>query len=138
LIFGWQHFIYADYIATLIPAWMPARLFLAYFTGCAFITAGTAIITNIQARLSATLLGFMFLLWVVLLHGSRCAASPYNKDECTSLFVALALGGGSFVVALAMSKSRPDAATPPDPSAVQPQATACRQTLLLGRRKAIK
>jgi hypothetical protein len=79
LIFAWQHFIYADYIATLIPAWMPARLFLASFTGCAFITPGAAIITNIQARLGATLLGFMFLLWVVLLHGRRYAAAPRNK-----------------------------------------------------------
>jgi hypothetical protein len=103
-----------------------------------FVPASASAGVKINARLGATLLGFMFLLWVVLLHGPRCAVSPHNKDEWTSLFVALMLGGGAFVVALAMSKSRPDAATPPDPSSVQPQATACRQSLLVGRRKAIK
>jgi uncharacterized membrane protein len=41
LIYGLQHFLYASFIATLIPAWMPARLFPAYFTGVAFIAAAT-------------------------------------------------------------------------------------------------
>jgi uncharacterized membrane protein len=61
LIFGVQHFMYAPYIATLIPAWMPAHLFLTYFTGAAFIAAAIAIATGIQARLGAGLLGLMFL-----------------------------------------------------------------------------
>jgi len=60
LIFGVQHFMYAPYIATLIPAWMPAHLFLAYFTGVAFIAAAIAIASGIQARLGAVLLGLMF------------------------------------------------------------------------------
>jgi uncharacterized membrane protein len=62
LIFGVQHFMYAPYIATLIPAWMPAHLFLAYFTGVAFIAAAIAIASGIQARLGAVLLGLMFFL----------------------------------------------------------------------------
>jgi uncharacterized membrane protein YphA (DoxX/SURF4 family) len=53
LIFGVQHFMHAPYIATLIPAWMPAHLFLAYFTGAAFIAAAIAIASGIQARLGA-------------------------------------------------------------------------------------
>ena len=63
VIFGWQHFDVASFIATLIPAWMPARLFLAYFTGGAFIAAGVAIGANVQARLGAAWLGIMFLLY---------------------------------------------------------------------------
>ena len=113
LIFWLAAFYLRHYIATLIPAWMPARRFLASFTAFAFISPGAPIIANIQARLGASFLGFMCPLWVVLLHGPRCGAAPHNKDEWTSLFVALALGSGSFVVALAMSKGRPDAATPP-------------------------
>jgi uncharacterized membrane protein YphA (DoxX/SURF4 family) len=106
LIFGVQHFMYAPYIATLIPAWMPAHLFLTYFTGAAFIAAAIAIATGIQARLGAGLLGLMFLLWTVLLHAPRVFAHIHNKDELTSLFVALAMSGGSFMVAGAVSKSR--------------------------------
>ena len=106
LIFGVQHFMYAAYIATLIPAWMPAHLFLAYFTGVAFIAAAIAIASRIQGRLAAQLLGLMFLLWTVLLHAPRVFAHIHNKDELTSLFVALAMSGGSFIVAGALSKSR--------------------------------
>jgi uncharacterized membrane protein YphA (DoxX/SURF4 family) len=106
LIFGVQHFMYAPYLATLIPAWMPAHLFLAYFTGTAFIAAATAIASGIQARLGAALLGLMFLLWTVLLHTPRVFAHIHNQDELTSLFVALAMSGGSFIVAGAVSKSK--------------------------------
>jgi uncharacterized membrane protein YphA (DoxX/SURF4 family) len=104
VIFGVQHFMYADFIATLIPAWMPARLFLAYFTGCDLIVAGVAIVAKKQARLAAALLGVMFLLWVILLHAPRVAAALHNGDELTSLFVALAMAGGSFIVVSAMPR----------------------------------
>ena len=106
LIFGVQHYMYAPYIATLIPAWMPAHSFLTYFTGTAFIAAAIAITSGIQARLGAALLGLMFLLWTVLLHAPRVFAHIHNKDELTSLFVALAMSGGSFIAAGAVSKTR--------------------------------
>ena len=53
IIFGVQHFMYAQYIAFLIPNWMPAHLFLAYFTGTAFIAAGAAIAVHIFSRLAS-------------------------------------------------------------------------------------
>jgi hypothetical protein len=52
------------------------------------------------------LLGLMFLLWTILLHAPRVFAYIHNKDELTSLFVALAMSGGSFIMAGAVSKSR--------------------------------
>jgi hypothetical protein len=45
-------------------------------------------------------------LWTVLLHAPRVFAHIHNKDELTSLFVALAMSEGSFIVAGAVSKSR--------------------------------
>jgi hypothetical protein len=44
--------------------------------------------------------------WTVLLHATRVFAHIHNKDELTSLLVALAMSGGSFIVAGAVSKSR--------------------------------
>lgn len=107
LIFGWQHFLYAEYIASLIPAWIPWRLFWDYFFGCAFIAAGIAMIIKVQARVGAALLGLMFLLWVVVLHAPRSIAAFNNGGEWASLFVALGLSGGSFIIAATMSKSGP-------------------------------
>jgi uncharacterized membrane protein YphA (DoxX/SURF4 family) len=106
VIFGIQHFLYAQYIAFLIPKWMSAHLFLAYFTGVAIIAAGLAIATHIFSRLASNLLGLMFFLWVVTLHAPRVIAKPHNADELTSLFVALAFSGASFLLAAYSSKSR--------------------------------
>ena len=57
LVFGVQHFLYARFIATLVPAWIPGRLFWAYFIGVAFVAAALSIATQTAARLSAILLG---------------------------------------------------------------------------------
>jgi uncharacterized membrane protein YphA (DoxX/SURF4 family) len=99
LIFGWQHFEYAAYLATLIPSWLPAHLAWIYFTGAGFIFAGASIATKILGRLAATFLGLMFFLWVVILHAPRVYASLHNADEWSSFFVALAMAGASFLIA---------------------------------------
>ena len=104
VIFGIQHFMYAQFIAFLIPKWMPAHLFLAYFTGTALIAAGVAIAVHIFSRLASMLLGLMFFLWVLTLHTPRVIASPHNTDELVSLFVALAFSGASFLLAAYSSK----------------------------------
>ena len=105
-VFGVQHFLYAAYVATLVPSWIPWHLFWTYVAGVAFLSAGLAITTGIMASLAATMLGTMFFLWVVLLHGPRIARTLYNGDEWTSGFVALAMSGGSLLVALRERKNR--------------------------------
>ncbi len=104
IVFGAQHFMYAAFIATLIPAWIPLHLFWVYLTGTGLIVAGLSIATGILAPLASIGLGIMFLLWFLLLHTPRVAASPRNGDEWTSAFVALAVSGGSFLLASSFSK----------------------------------
>jgi uncharacterized membrane protein YphA (DoxX/SURF4 family) len=106
IVFGAQHFMYAAFIATLIPAWIPVHLFWVYVTGTGFIVAGLSIASGILAPLASMGLGTMFLLWFLLLHAPRVVASPRNGDEWTSAFVALALSGGSFIFAAAL-RERP-------------------------------
>lgn len=99
IVFGIQHYRAIDFIASLVPAWLPGHVFWAYLTGTGFIAAGIAIAINVRARLGATLLGVMFLLWVLLLHLPRSVAAWSNGAEWTSLFVALGLSGGAWIVA---------------------------------------
>jgi hypothetical protein len=68
-------------------------------TGAGFIATAAALATKILARLATTVLGLMFFLWVVTLHAPRVYASLHNGDEWSSLFVALAMAGGSFLLA---------------------------------------
>jgi uncharacterized membrane protein YphA (DoxX/SURF4 family) len=99
LVFGIQHLMYGAFVATLIPKWIPGHLFWAYFVGGAFIAAALAIVSGKLAPLAATLLGTMFFLWVVMLHAPRVVGALHNANEWTSLFVALAMSGGSWIVA---------------------------------------
>jgi uncharacterized membrane protein YphA (DoxX/SURF4 family) len=75
------------------------HLFWTYFAGAGFIATGLATVTNIYARLASFMLGVMFLLWVLVLHAPRAIAAWHNGDEWTSLFVALAMCGASFILA---------------------------------------
>lgn len=98
--FGIQHFMYGEYIARLIPSWIPGHIFLAYFIGVAFIAVAISIIIKKKTRLAGMLLGFMFLFWEISLHIPRVIAKPNGMDEWTSAAVALAMCASSFVVAL--------------------------------------
>jgi uncharacterized membrane protein len=104
VIFGVQHFMYADFIATIIPTWIPGRVFWAYFVGGAFMAAALSFLISRQVPLAATLLGIMFFLWVIFLHAPRVAASPGAETEWTSLLVALAMGSISFLLYQRSSK----------------------------------
>jgi uncharacterized membrane protein YphA (DoxX/SURF4 family) len=101
IIFGWQHFMYAQFLVTLVQKWLPAHAFWIYFTGIAMMAAGLAIATTILGRLAGVMLGVMFLLWVLTLHLPRVLAAIHNQDELTSMFVALAFSGVSFIFAAA-------------------------------------
>lgn len=98
VIFAISHFLVPGFIATLIPAWIPWRLFLAWFTGVALVLAGISFAVRLLARSAALLLGLMLLSWVVVLHGPRIAAALHNGDEWNSGLVALGMAGLSFAL----------------------------------------
>jgi uncharacterized membrane protein len=100
-----QHFLYADFIATLIPGWIPFKLFLAYFIGVAFTLACISILTNIKTRLACILLGFMFLFWVIFLHAPRVVSNLNKEPEWTSMFIAFAFCGIFFTLVHQYSKN---------------------------------
>lgn len=106
IIFGAQHFMYAAYVATLIPGWIPGHLFFTYLTGAGMIAAGVSFAIKIYSRAAGILLGSMFLFWVLLLHTPRVLAQMHNKDELTSAFVALAMCGGAFTVAGTLRRNK--------------------------------
>ena len=99
--FGIFHFLYAKDVADYVPAWVPARLFWAYFCGAALIGSGLAIILKIKSVQAATLLGIMIFIWVIILHIPRVVVSPvaYMGSEVTSALIALAYSGIAFVIA---------------------------------------
>src|SRR5438445_6203650 len=112
VVFGVQHFIYGGFVATLVPAFMPGRLFWAYFVGVAFFAAAAGILYKLMARPAATMLGVMFFLFVVLLHIPRIVGNAGNGNEWTSGFVALAMCGGAWILANAAPLEEREKADP--------------------------
>lgn len=96
---GIQHFVYIDFVAKLVPAWIPEPRFWAYLTGAALIAGGVGILLPKTARLAAAMSGIMIFLWVVLLHIPRALADLSNTGEASGVFEALALSGVAFMLA---------------------------------------
>jgi uncharacterized membrane protein len=112
VVFGVQHFMYGGFVATLVPSFMPGRLFWAYFVGVAFVAAAVGILTKMFARPAATMLGVMFFLFVVLLHIPRIVGRSSDGNEWTSGFVALAMCGGAWILANASPLEEREKADP--------------------------
>ena len=66
VFYGWSHFAYADYTATMVPSWLPGRLGITYLTGLGHIAAGIGLIIGILPRLAATLEAIMVSLFSLL------------------------------------------------------------------------
>jgi uncharacterized membrane protein len=105
-VFGVQHLMYLAFVATLVPAWFPARTALAALTGVAFFAAALSLTLGVRAQLAGRLLALMFAVFVVTTHVPRVAAAAANGNEWTSLLVALAFCGASLVAAQAARLQR--------------------------------
>lgn len=98
LVFGLSHFVYIEFTAAMVPAWMPGQTFWAWATGIGHVAAGFAILSGIMARLAATMLAAMMGSFVLLLHLPRVLADPASQVEWTMLCVATALAGAAWIV----------------------------------------
>ncbi|PWT95522.1 MAG: hypothetical protein C5B52_17675 [Bacteroidetes bacterium] len=101
IIFGIDHFVYTDFVATLVPDWLPGHVFWTYLGAIALIGAGLAIFLNFQMVRVNILLGLMLFIWFLILHIPRGIADPNGAkgNEITSVFEALAFSGAAFVLA---------------------------------------
>ena len=101
-LFGLDHFFYTEFVATLVPAWVPDHIFWTYFAGVALMGTGIAIMLKIKRRKIALLAGVMLFLWLILLHIPRAIADPNGAkgNEITSVFEALAFSGIALGIAV--------------------------------------
>lgn len=91
--------IYHDFIASMIPAWIPAHLFWAYFTGFASLAAGVSILSGVWARAALVLTGIMYGSWVLVIHVPYVSAHPHARGMWTDMFITMALAGGAWMIA---------------------------------------
>jgi uncharacterized membrane protein len=103
VVFGMSHFAYAEFTAKMIPSRFPMRLSLAYLTGACHIAAGLGLVSDVRARLAATLEALMLSLFVVLVHVPSVFAAPeWAPDpptQWTELLLAWRIAASAAVIA---------------------------------------
>jgi len=74
--FAGEHFTASASIASIVPKWLPAPLFIAYFVGVAHLAAAVSFVARRYVRLAALLLAIMFALFVLLMDLPGAIAHP--------------------------------------------------------------
>lgn len=102
VITGIQHFMFTEFVASLIPGWFPGdAVFWTYFGGVALIAGGVGLFIPQTARLAALLSGLMVFSWFWIVHIPRTFTSV---SDGIAVFEALAVSGIAFVLAGALSR----------------------------------
>jgi uncharacterized membrane protein len=99
VIFGTSHFVYADFTAQMVPAWLPDRLGLAYLTGAIHVLTGACLLAGLRVRVAATIEALMMSSFVLLVHMTGVAAAPHDRLQLTMLGMASLLATGAWLVA---------------------------------------
>jgi uncharacterized membrane protein len=98
-VFGALHLSAAQGLATMVPAYMPWKLFWAYFVGVALIAASLSIATKVEVRWSGLLFGCMMFIFVAMMDLPGTLADPHNRINWTLLLRELSFGSGGWILA---------------------------------------
>jgi uncharacterized membrane protein len=103
---GIQHFMFLEFVASLMPPWFPGNpVFWAQFAGVCLIAGGLGMWIPRTAGLAALLAGCMVFSWVFLVHIPRLGVG--GRSDEIAVFEALAFSGLAFVIAGLLSREGP-------------------------------
>lgn len=91
LLCGIQHFMFAGFVQTLVPRFLPGPYFWTYFAGAALIAAGIGFCVPPLRRMTALLAAAMVFSWVFLVHIPL--VFTVGRVEWMGVFEALAISG---------------------------------------------
>ena len=98
-MFGTDHLCSPGPIKDLVPSWVPAHLFVTYFVGCALLAAATSLTVRKFVRLSFTLFGLMFFLFVCMMHIPNALVDPKDRFAWEIVLRDITYSGAGFALA---------------------------------------
>ena len=115
---GIQHFLWIEFVTSLVPGWIPGALFWTRFAGVALIAGGAGLMVPWTARLAGILSGLMVFVWFLILHIPRAVSAPTNnsRNEWIAVFEALAVSGIAFVLSAPAARKSEEPGLQPRPS----------------------
>lgn len=96
--FGAEHLAFEKFLLTMVPSYMPWRVFWVYFVGVALVAAALSIATRIQVQWSGLLVGVMMFLFVAMLYLPG-ALRTNGRFNWTVVFRESSFGGAGWVLA---------------------------------------
>jgi uncharacterized membrane protein len=97
ILCGVQHFLFWQFVQTLVPSWIPGALFWTYFAGVALMAGGIGLMIPSTAPLAGRLSGIMVFIWFAILHIPR-GLEMNSANEWTAVVESFAVSGLAFVL----------------------------------------
>jgi uncharacterized membrane protein len=88
---GIQHFIFIEFVKTLVPRWIPGDVFWSYVAGMGLMAAGISLITGFKRQSAALVASWTVFIWFLILHLPRGFGETRNFNEWIAIFEALAV-----------------------------------------------
>ena len=98
-VFGALHLAAAPGLATMVPSYMPWKLFWAYFFGFALLAASLSISTKILVRWSGLLFGIAMFCFVAMMDLPGTLATPKDRFGWILTLREMLFGGGGWILA---------------------------------------
>jgi uncharacterized membrane protein len=106
-IFAPEHFRGPEFVQSMVPRWMPGPHHpWVYFVGCALLAAATSLTVRKFMRLSSTLLGLMFFLFVCMIYLPSALRHSTNRFAWIYLFRDLSFCAGAWALAGLYSRAQ--------------------------------
>lgn len=97
--FAPEHFRGPQFVQDVVPPYMPLRWFWPYFVGSALLAAATSLTLRKYIRLTSTLLGLMFFLFVCMIYMHFALAHPRSRFGWTYVLRDLSFAAGAWALA---------------------------------------
>ena len=103
---GMSHLIYTQITASMVPGWMPAHTFLAYFTGIGQMLCGLGVLLPLCPALAAYGEAIFVTLFTLLLWLPAVIKDPHSRLNWTAFFISWVIGAAAWNVADGMRVKR--------------------------------